>query len=264
MLPRPHAKHDLVTRQHSAHGVRASAERLAQDDDVRLAFVVVGREEGAGSRQASLDLVGYEEDVVLGADFLDAGHIAGWGDDDSGLALDGLHHEGGDVLGACLLYGLVQGVNISVRNVFEARHEGPEAIGAARVIAAGYGGHGAAPEVAVGEEDLGRVRGGALDVVRPPAGKLDGGLPALNAGVHRQHAVVAEVRGYVLGVRAELVVVEGPASEREPASLVHHGLDDLRVAVPLVDGRIRRQKVVILLAVHVPHVHAEAAGEVDW
>ena len=132
---------------------------------------------------------------------------------------------------------------------------------AVRVRRRRNGGEGTAPEVLLGEEDLGRVLRQALDHVTPLAGELDGGLAALHSGVHRQHLVEAEELGDVLLVRAEAVVVERPGGECDGLRLLGERGDDLGVAVPLVDRRVRGQEVEILLAVNIPDLGALALGQ---
>ena len=51
----------------------------------------------ASTANASLDLIGDEQNVVLLADFMSLLHEALLGDDHTSLTLDGLHHERADV-----------------------------------------------------------------------------------------------------------------------------------------------------------------------
>ena len=90
-------QHDLVAREHGRDRVDAAAERLAQDDNVRLDALVVAREHLAGACQAGLDLVRDEEDVALAAQLRSAPQVPGVGHDHAGLALNRLHHKPGDV-----------------------------------------------------------------------------------------------------------------------------------------------------------------------
>ena len=59
----------------------------------------------------------------------------------------------------------------------------------------------------------------ALHPVAPLAGHLDAGLDRLGAGVHRQHHLLAGELGELRAERAELVVVERAAGERDPVEL---------------------------------------------
>src|SRR3546814_17530922 len=61
----------------------------------------------------------------------------------------------------------------------------------------------------------------------------------------------------------ELVVAERPRGEGEQAGLPDHRLQDLRVAMALVDRRIGGQAVHVAVAVDVPQPHALAARQDD-
>ncbi|MDT4855411.1 hypothetical protein FQZ97_897640 [compost metagenome] len=67
--------------------------------------------------------------------------------------------------------------------------------------------------------------------------------------------------GQVFVERSHLVVAEGARGQRELLRLFGHGGQDGRVAVPLIDGRVCRQAVQVLAAVHVVEPHAAAAGD---
>ena len=81
------------------------------------------------------------------------------------------------------------------------------------------------------------------------------------------HLVIPKQRRNVLFVPGQRVVEEGARRERERAGLGHERVDDLGVAVALVDGGVGRQKVEVALAVDVPHVDAgleEGGGGRGW
>ena len=112
--------------------------------------------------------------------------------------------------------------------------------------------YGTSVEVVLDAEDNGLVWRDALDLVPPLAGNLDTGLDGLSTGVHGQDHVVAEILGDELGELGEDIVVEGPGAESEGCGLLGQGLDELRVAVALVDGGVGGQEVEIVLPLGVP------------
>src|SRR5579862_2577358 len=56
--------------------------------------------------------------------------------------------------------------------------------------------------------------------------------------------------------QGQLIIAERARSERHSVRLLDHGLQDPRMAVPLVHSGIRSQAVEIALAVNVVHPHA--------
>ena len=111
-------------------------------------------------------------------------------------------------------------------------------------------------EVFLHREDEGLVLRNALDLVSPLARNLDCRLDGLGARVHGQDHVEAKQLGRILGEAGEDIVVEGPAAERQTRSLLRQRLDELGVAVALVDGAVCREEVEIVLALGVPHAAA--------
>ena len=73
------------------------------------------------------------------------------------------------------------------------------------------------------------VRRDALDAVAPRARDLDAGLDGLGAGVHRAAQVLAAELRERGGERAELVVVERAAGERQAVELLLRGRDERRM-----------------------------------
>ena len=122
----------------------------------------------------------------------------------------------------------------------------------------------AAVEVAGHHDDVARLRGDALDPVAPGAGDLDAGLDGLGARVHRQHHVLAaRASASAVDERAELVVVERAARERDAVELLARGRDEPRVAVPEVHRRVRGEAVEVAPAVDVGHPGAVARRDDD-
>jgi len=118
-------------------------------------------------------------------------------------------------------------------------------------------------EVVGGAKDEGLALLDALDLVGPLAGDLDGRLDGLGARVHGQHHVEAEQAADLLGPDGEHVVVEGARAQRQPAGLFGEGLDQLRVAVALVDGAVGREEVEVVLVLRVPDVDPLGARKHD-
>ena len=178
VLARLDGEHHLVAGQHRRHRQHSTRQRLAEDEHVGLDAVVVAAEHAAGAAEAGLHLVGDEEGAVLATEGLGTGEVAGLGDDDAGLALDGLHHEGGD---GGVLQGGLEGAEVVVGDEVEVGEKGAE-VGRGRLVGGrGDGGQSAAPEVA-GSEDHSRLVGrDALHLVRPLARQLDGRLATLHS-----------------------------------------------------------------------------------
>ncbi len=107
-------------------------------------------------------------------------------------------------------------------------------------------------KVAVAADKLDLVVRNSLFDRAPASCKLDGCLHALRAGVHREESVISEISVDIFLEPAESVVVESSRGKAELACLVFQRLYDSRMAVSLVDSGIRREKVIILLALHLP------------
>jgi hypothetical protein len=103
----------------------------------------------------------------------------------------------------------------------------------------------------------------ALHPVAPGARDLDRRLDGLGAGVHRQHHVFAAQLREPLEERAEHVVVEGAAGQRDAIELSLRGIHQHRMPVAEVDRRVRGQAVEVALAVDVGDPGAEALGDHD-
>ena len=88
-------------------------------------------------------------------------------------------------------------------------------------------------------------------------------LDGFGTGVHRQELVIAEVLRGHLFIRTQAIVVEGAGGQAQFLGLVAEGLHDLGMAVPLVDGGIGRQEIIVPLAVHVPDIDALAPFQDD-
>ncbi len=138
-------------------------------------------------------------------------------DDDAGLALDRLDEHGGGVRR--------RSRPRSPRHRRRAPSGTPGVNGPKSSCASGSSlkpddRRGAAVEVAVIDDDVRGIRRHALHPVAPRARDLDAGLDGLGAGVHRQHHVLAAERGELGDERAEPVVVERAARERDALELL--------------------------------------------
>lgn len=116
-------------------------------------------------------------------------------------------------------------------------------------------------EVLRNTKDPGFVLGNALDLVGPLASKLDGRLDSLGTSTHGQTHVVAKDVANLLGPLGEDIVVESARAQGEAASLLGESLDELGVAVTLVDGTVGREEVEVLAALRVPDIDTLGAGK---
>lgn len=172
-------------------------------------------------------------------------HVSIVGNNHTGLALDGLDHEGSDVGPILLKLGLQTG-QVVILDTREARHIGTKSSVGRRVIGTGNSRQSAAPEVVAGKDNAGLVLWDALDIIAPPTGKLDGGFAALHSSIHWEDAVVAKVGGNKLGILTKSIIVEGTGRERELLGLLDQCADDFGMAMPLIDGAVGRQEIKVL------------------
>lgn len=247
-------EHNVVVGEDGRDGVDTSREGLAEQKDVGLNVVVVNAEHLAGTGKTGLDLVRDQEDVVLLAELGDLLEVAGVGDHDTGLTLDGLDQESGDVL-AVVLEDVLEVLDVVVANgaaslgadgadVGEVRAESETCVGIGRH---GNDSNGASVEVFSAGKNNGIAFRDVLLEVAPLAGELDGGLDGLGTSVHGEDLIETKVFGDVLGVLAKDVVVKGAGGEAKLLGLVAEGFDDLGVGVALVGGRVGAQEVHVLV-----------------
>jgi hypothetical protein len=102
----------------------------------------------------------------------------------------------------------------------------------------------------------------ALDLVAPLAGRLDGGLDRLGAGVHRQDGLHGAQLGQRLAEGAETVMIDGAAGQGDPLQLRAGGLEESRVPVAEVHRRVGHHHVEVAAAVVVV-VGDVALGQLD-
>ena len=107
----------------------------------------------------------------------------------------------------------------------------------------------------------GLVLRNTLDLVSPLARNLHCGLNSLSTSVHGQDHVESEQLGGVLSEPREHIVVERTTAEGQSRSLLSQSLDELRVAVALVDGAVCGKEVKVVLLLGVPDAAAACARE---
>ncbi len=216
-------------------------------------------ERGAGTAQTGLDLVGDHQGAPLSAEFAHLAEEAGGRDDHPGLALDRLD-ENADYL---LVHRGRQGLGVAVGQDAESRGVRAVGVSGVRVGREAHDRDRAAVEVAVEGDDHGLIGRDALDLVAPLAGRLDRGLDAFGAGVHRQDHLHAGHRREFGAERSELVVLERPADQGDPLQLTLGGRDQARVPVAEVDRRVGGEQVEVPAAFHVGHPGAFGLGDHD-
>src|ERR1019366_2675126 len=140
-----------------------------------------------------------------------------------------------------------------------ARREGTEAVAVERLAGETGNGGGAAVEIVLADDDLGLVARDALVGVAPAAHRLQGGLYRLGTGVHRQYHLHAARPRQFFAEERQLVVAKRPRGQRHARRLVEQRLDDARMAVALVEGRVRAQTIQIPAPVDGVHPHARGA-----
>src|SRR6266404_5971278 len=185
--------------------------------------------------------------------------ITRWRDDDAGFPLDRLDEEGDRVWRDRLL----QRLGVAEGDDPKARRERPEMITCRRVGAEADDAEGAAVKIVGADDDLGLPVRHPLHLVAPFAHRLDRALHRFGTAVHRQHLVGAGQLRELFVEGGELVVVEGAGSQCQLARLLHHGGEDFRMAVTLIDRRIGGEAVEVTLALRIPHPDALAARQND-
>jgi hypothetical protein len=116
-------------------------------------------------------------------------------------------------------------------------------------------------EVLLNREDQSLVLRDSLDFVSPLARNLDCGLNSLSTSVHRQNHVEAKELCGILCEAWEHIVIECATAESQPRSLLCEGLDELGVAVALVDRAVRREEVKVVLLLRIPDAATTCARE---
>lgn len=101
-------EHDVLATEHTRDRVHTTRDGLAQQDQVRLNSAPLVAQQLARAGDTGLDLVTDQKHIMLVTQSARLLQVTLVGDDDTGLTLDGLDQEGGQV-GAGRLEGCAQG-----------------------------------------------------------------------------------------------------------------------------------------------------------
>lgn len=118
-------------------------------------------------------------------------------------------------------------------------------------------------EVVLHAQNNSLVLRNAFDFVAPFPGNLDTSFHSLSARVHGQDHVEAEELCDKFRKLGEYIVVESTGAQRESRSLVNQHLDQLRMAVALVHGRVGGEEIEIGASLGVPDSSTSSAGKDD-
>lgn len=251
--------HDVALADGGTDGEHASAEGLADSEEVGFGVFVHPGKLFAGAAEAGLDFVPAEEDVFFGAEFADLLHVAGGRNEDATFGLDGFGEECGSVGGD----GGLEGFDVTKGDDFEAGGEGAEVLFVAFFAAESDDGGGATVEVVGADNDFGLVVGDAFDGVRPLSGELDTGFVGLGAGVHGADDIEFGVFGEGAEEEADFGAVEGAADEGDAVELFDDGALDGGREVSVGDGGVGADAVDEFAAFAVPDAAAFGAHDVD-
>ena len=161
------------------------------------------------------------------------------------------------------VHHLGQGVDVAGLDVLEALVEGAEVVVEHALSGGGQGGDGAAVE-AVHQRDDG-IAALAVVVEAVLAGRLDGALVGLGAGVHQKQLIVVVARSLAqTGSQVALQLVDnGIGIKAELLELAGQHVHIMRVAVADADYGVATVKVEVFLTLVVPHAASAAAHDVD-
>ena len=263
--------HDLGAADNTSKR-HAAGDALSGCDQVGHEVEGFACEISAGAGDTGLNLVGDEDDVVLGAPCLQSVEVAICGNHESALALDGLNKDAREVGCANLLFEVPDGALCSffAAEAIEVRvrARGAEHCSTQRAITGGVGGvlevhghgHVGATVVRV-VENTDRVLAGVL------TGNLDGVLNCFSARVH-QHSLLGVGSRGVLGQKfgnANVVLVRGDreAGVGKASNLALNRLDNCGVGVADRGHANARCHVNELIAIDVDDDRAVSALDVD-
>jgi hypothetical protein len=137
-----------------------------------------------------------------------------------------------------LLEFFLKGIHVIERNMRKSGHVWAESIVGSGVIRTGDCGKSSAPKVLVGKKDSCFILGNAFDIVSPSSSQLDGGFASLDTCIHWKDSVHTKILRDIFAVFTEDVVVKGSRRQGQFLCLLTERIDDLRVAVALVDRTI--------------------------
>ena len=231
----------VTIRENCGDWIETASQCLADDDDVRSDVFVFEGEQLSAPPKSGLDFVGDKENIVLLAQTGRFVQISLRWDDNTSFTLDWFYKKSGSV--AVDLRSQI--FDVSIADDWEARCVWPEAKTVLLVCRETDNCCRAAVKIPLGTDNLGLVLRNPLYGVPPFANRLDCCFDSLATGIHRQGHVVTGKVVKVFVEKRKLVVAECPARERQFPCLFGECLKDFRMAVSLVDCRIRCQAVKI-------------------
>src|SRR5690606_22362436 len=176
VVTRPKETQDVRGREYGGDRVHPAAERLAEDEDVRLRVrLVLIVEQLARAAQAGLNLVEHQQHAVLGAKRASGGEIAGRRDVDTRLGLNRLDEKRDGARSDRAL----EGGDVAEVDRHEARRERPEVLTVLRLAREADDRRRTTVEVVAADDDLGLVLRHAFHTIAPFARDLDRRLDGL-------------------------------------------------------------------------------------
>ena len=210
-----------------------------------------------------LHLVGDEQHLVLLTQVVALLQITLVRNEHTCLALNRLSDECAHFL-AMLLQRLLERLRIVVRNADETRSQWSVVSVRTGVVAHGNHRYSTSVEVTATAYNLDLVVRNSFLHSTPAASQLQSGLNTFGTGIHWQHAIVAKEVVHELFILAECIAVECARCQTQHVSLVLQRLHDFRMAVTLVNSRIRREEVEVFLAFYVPYIDTLTFVEHHW
>src|SRR5690606_20305312 len=110
MLSRENGQHDFITGQNGGNRQYSARQGFAQYQDIGLYLFPVTGKSFSGSAYTCLHFIGYEQDVVLVAQFSHPGQIAVRRNNYPSLSLYGFDHKACDM--GIVFQGILEGVQI--------------------------------------------------------------------------------------------------------------------------------------------------------
>ena len=152
---------------------------------------------------------------------------------DSRLSLDRLQQEANH---RRIGQSLPQRIRLVVRDLHEARRKWSKV-----AIRAGISAHrdhrdGTPMEIVRTHHDLSLLRSYTLAHIAPAPTQLEGGLHTLRSSIHRQQLVITKITAGVFHILTQQIRMESPRGEGQAISLLLQRLNDLGMAMPLVQG----------------------------
>mmetsp|Transcript_36522 Transcript_36522/g.67541 ORF Transcript_36522/g.67541 Transcript_36522/m.67541 type:complete len:201 (-) Transcript_36522:423-1025(-) len=200
---------------------------------------------------------------MLFAELFDFRHVPSIRNNNTCLPLDGLDHKSCNICTITLEFSF-QLSHVVVPHTGKPRHVWAEASVSSRIVRGRNRCKRAPPEVVSCENDTCLIFRNSLHIISPPPRKLDRSLSAFNPSIHGKDSIIAKVISDELNIATKAVVVKCPTRESKVLGLFHKGTNDLGVAMALIDGGIRREKVKVACAINIPHFRALALRKDHW